>query len=124
MKKFQAICLKCSTRFEVRKGSGGMYHLLHCKRCGREKKVSMKDLPDLCRHSLVDYIRTCTHPEDNRNTSENEPGIPLIDERRYRFMVEHRAGLCVCGSMFKFSGKARCPRCRSSVYQLCKDLPA
>ena len=119
LKKFQAVCVKCRTRFDVRQGSSKTYHILHCNRCGREKKVSVNDLPEFCRHSLIEYIRACTFSSEN--SSDTIASTAPIDERKYRFMVEHRAGLCVCGSMFKFSGKARCPNCRSSVFRISPD---
>jgi len=116
---FQAICVKCNNLFEVRKGDGKNFHVLHCCRCGREKLVRTDESRGQSLYPLnkMEAKAGISTPE-NEYLGEGFCGSAvLINERENRLMIEHRAGLCVCGSVFKISGKIRCPRCRSTVFK-------
>jgi DNA-directed RNA polymerase subunit M/transcription elongation factor TFIIS len=114
---FQAVCGKCSTRFAVRQGNGKKVHLLHCSRCGREKTVNTEDLAEFCRTSLNGFISCLAiNPSERKSARKIPAAMTPIDDRKYTFILEHRAGICVCGAMFKVAGKVRCPKCRSSAF--------
>lgn len=111
-----AVCMKCSHAFAVHEERSQRAHLLHCVRCGRDKRIVLSDLKDHYHR----YIRTLLSPSPAGIQSGKEPVTPLfsdehLDIRKYTYMVEHLAGSCVCGAVFRFSGKPRCPKCRSTV---------
>ena len=112
----QAVCVRCNHRFTLEEDTVRKSHLLHCVRCGRSKRIRRADLKDYFRRYLTTLLKT-TVPGNKKTV---EPVKPLfshqqIDSRKYIFMVEHLAGSCICGAVFRFSGKMRCPACRSTV---------
>ncbi|MDP3565183.1 MAG: hypothetical protein Q8R70_11910 [Methanoregula sp.] len=112
----QAVCMKCDHTFTIHKETSGSAHLLHCVRCGRDKLIGAADLKEVYSRSLA----TLLIPPTFGIKCLAEPVTPLfssepIDCRKYTRMVEQLAGLCICGSVFRFSGKPRCPICRSAV---------
>jgi len=110
-KMIQAICRKCNTRFSVRQGDGSRVHLLHCVRCGREKAVKIQEFAGHCQESIIGFFNT---PEEN--PAVRQEFLP-VDARKYTALIEHKAGLCVCGAPFSMIGKPRCPACRSSAFE-------
>jgi DNA-directed RNA polymerase subunit RPC12/RpoP len=110
-------CARCSTLFAVGHDDDETHHLLRCRRCGREKALDCEDVTEFFSDApFSSFWQTGVPSESGKFTEPVKNGAPA-NERRYRFTVERLAGLCVCGSVFKFSGKPRCPRCRSSVYR-------
>lgn len=111
-----AVCMKCNHTFTLDEEKSKRTHLLYCVRCGRAKRIMPSDLKD---HYLR-YLGTLLLSPSAVMQSVKEPVRPLfsgeqLDIRKYAYMVEHLAGSCVCGAVFRFSGKPRCPRCRSAV---------
>ena len=41
MRSRWVVCQKCSHGFTIQEGTSSNAHLLHCARCGREKKVEL-----------------------------------------------------------------------------------
>lgn len=118
MRSRQAVCMKCNNTFTINEETSQKAHLLHCIRCGRDKRIGPADLKDIYLRSLASLLTT---PMLGIK-SLAEPVRPLfseemIDNRKYTCMVEHLAGSCICGAVFRFSGKPRCPICRSAVIQ-------
>jgi len=118
MRSRPAVCMKCNHTFSINEETSEKVHLLHCVRCGRDKQIKLADLKDVYHRSLAALL---TSPILGIK-SLAEPVRPLfsdekIDNRKYAYMVEHLAGSCICGAVFRFSGKPRCPICRSSVIQ-------
>jgi hypothetical protein len=112
----QAVCMKCDHSFTVHEETSRNAHLLHCVRCGRDKRIGAADLKDVYNRSLATLLIPPTLgikclAEPVRSLFSDE----AIDCRKYTHMVEHLAGFCICGSVFRFSGKPRCPICRSAV---------
>jgi Zn finger protein HypA/HybF involved in hydrogenase expression len=115
----KARCVRCSTLFEVGQAIDQPHHILHCNRCGREKILKIEEFSKFFSLANNGIISRSPSPSfDKHSQTRSKAHGTLINDRKYRFMVEYRAGLCICGSMFKFPGKARCPQCRSSVYQI------
>lgn len=110
-------CARCSTLFAVGHDDDVTHHLLRCRRCGREKVLDCEDISEFFSDAPSDSAWHTGTPPDSATFPEPVKNGALVNERKYRFMVERLAGQCVCGSEFKFSGKPRCPRCRSSVYR-------
>lgn len=122
MRSRRVVCQKCSHVFTIQEGTSSNAHLLHCVRCGRDKQVALNEVNEFyfryfatMRNSAVTGIR--------KRKVSNPPLIlnEIRDIRKYTFMVEHRAGSCICGASFRFSAKPRCPLCRSSVFQAAQD---
>ena len=112
----QVVCVKCSTPFTIHEETSRQAHLLHCVRCGRDKRITRADL----KACYYRYISTLLTSPLLGMRSLAAPIRPLfsdeqIDTRKYIHMVEHLAGSCICGATFRFSGKPRCPRCRSAI---------
>ncbi len=115
----KARCVRCSTLFDIGQDSDSKHHLLRCNRCGREKIVRAKEFVKFFRQIQENFTDSSTLPAYAENLPKMpNTDTPPINDKKYRFMVEYRSGFCVCGSVFKFSGKPRCPRCRSSVYRI------
>nr|WP_320160221.1 hypothetical protein [uncultured Methanoregula sp.] len=116
IRTLHAVCAKCNTPFDIHEETSGRAHLLHCVRCGRHKRITPADLKEYCRSN----INLLLAPPSVTRRNLPEPVRPILsgnqlDIRKYAYVVEHLAGFCVCGSVFRFSGKPRCPRCRSAV---------
>ena len=115
--QFEAICSKCGEKFIVYDGGGFFFHLLHCNKCGKEKSIGFDELGEI----HLRFIKWCGGPyciasmESDKKIHESFPGEPL-KEREYKKQVVLFAGICDCGGKFKFSGKARCPKCHSLKY--------
>jgi len=112
----QVACVKCSTPFAIHEETSQYAHLLHCVRCGRDKRITRADLK-ACYYRYLTTLLT-SPALGLRNLAP--PIRPLfsdeqIDTRKYIHMVEHLAGSCICGATFRFSGKPRCPQCRSAI---------
>ena len=112
----QAVCMKCAHVFTVREEKSRRAHLLYCVRCGRDKRIVSSDLTEHYHR----YLSTLLATPSAGPQGAKEPVKPLfsdgqLDIRKYVYMVEHIAGTCVCGSVFRFSAKPRCPRCRSTA---------
>jgi predicted Zn-ribbon and HTH transcriptional regulator len=107
-------CIKCSFQFEITDAADSCSHLLHCVRCGREKTISFREIIDHYNRYLKS-IRAPALIQISRNTDAMLDQVRTLsqDEKKYTFMVEHLAGVCVCGAMFKLSARPRCPKCRS-----------
>ncbi len=119
MRSRQSVCMKCNHTFTIHEETSEKAHILHCIRCGRDKQILPEDLKDVYHRSLATLL---TSPILGIK-SLAEPVRPLfsdekIDTRKYTCMVEHVAGSCICGAVFRFSGKPRCPICRSAVIQM------
>jgi hypothetical protein len=111
--------MKCGHTFTVHQETGCKAHLLHCVSCGRDKRIRQEDLQDLYHRSLA----TLTISPLLGIKCQAKPVRPLfsdepIDCRKYKHMVENLAGSCICGAVFRFSGKPRCPGCRSAVIRI------
>ena len=115
----QAVCARCDHPFTYQEESGRASHILHCTRCGREKSLGKNEV-----QALVD------RQEKNLQLSRAPGSYPVasnkirplvpdgdLDIRKYRQMLEQAAGTCICGAVFRFAAKPRCPVCRSSVYR-------
>jgi len=112
----QAHCVRCNQTFDIQEETGRKAHILYCVRCGRHKRITPLDLRKYYRSN----INCLLVPPSTARHRPREPVLPIlpdekIDLRKYMYIVEHLAGSCVCGSFFRFSGKPRCPRCRSTV---------
>ena len=112
----QAVCVKCNHAFTIEGVADKKSHLLHCVRCGRGKEILPADLTDYYQR-YQNLLLNTSEPERKRKTDTIQPlfSHEHLDTRKYIFMVEHLAGYCVCGAVFRFSGKPRCPRCRSTA---------
>jgi Zn ribbon nucleic-acid-binding protein len=114
----QAVCIRCDHTFTIHEETGSKAHLLHCVRCGRDKRIRLSDLKEWYHQ----HLSSLHSPIAPTASSTKETVRPLfaddhIDIRKYQFMVEHLAGSCICGAVFRFSAKPRCPKCRSTVIQ-------
>lgn len=111
----QAVCVRCSQTFPVHEETSRKAHLLPCVRCGRDKRLGITELQEYFHR----YHGILTNPaawDVHKRPSGIRPLIAheLLDMKKYTLMVEHLAGSCICGAVFRFSGKPRCPRCRST----------
>jgi hypothetical protein len=117
VRTYEAVCARCDHHFGVCEGSDKRFHILHCVRCGRDKRIRLKDIREYYNRYLITLLRSPA-PENPRLADGAVRPLFLEDHlntRKYMVMVEHLAGLCVCGAGFRFSGKPRCPRCRSTA---------
>jgi Zn ribbon nucleic-acid-binding protein len=107
-------CIKCNFQFELIDAADSCSHLLHCVRCGREKTLGFKEIIDHYNRYLKSISAPVLIPVC-RNTGSMQNLIQTMSggKKKYTFMVEHLAGVCVCGAMFKLSARPRCPKCRS-----------
>jgi hypothetical protein len=117
---FIAKCLNCSRTFSISLGGGFFFHLLHCNKCGREKRIGFKQLGEL----HLRYLKGLTIPycmvssEHDRYVRENMPVEPISGMEYYK-QVEKIVGRCWwCLGLGKFNINAppRCPKCRSSNF--------
>jgi hypothetical protein len=111
--------MKCDHTFTVHEETGHNAHLLYCVSCGRDKRIGQEDLKEVYNRSLATLIVSPllgikSLAKSVRPLFSDEP----IDCRKYSLMVENLAGSCICGAVFRFSGKPRCPRCRSAVIRI------
>lgn len=113
--KSGVICKDCSTKYNMFKGGGFRFHLLHCDICGKEKQVSFRELGDI----HLRYIKGLNVPycmatnESDKFIQENYPG-DSIGEDEYHSLVEEFSGKCECGGNYSFDAPQRCPNCRST----------
>jgi hypothetical protein len=117
VRTYEAVCARCDHHFGVCEGHDRRFHVLHCVRCGRDKRIRLKDIREYYNRYLITRLRSPA-PEKQRPADEAVRPQFLddqLDMKKYMVMVEHLAGLCVCGAGFRFSGKTRCPRCRSTA---------
>ncbi|MCK9579231.1 MAG: hypothetical protein M0Q92_02130 [Methanoregula sp.] len=113
----KAVCVKCSHTFTIHEETGNKAHLLHCVRCGRDKRLGIPELKEYYHRYMANLINPAFDDTKKRDISIHPLfRHELLDIRRYVLMVEHIAGSCICGAVFRFSGKPRCPRCRSTVF--------
>jgi len=115
----EAVCKECSYRFRVNEGGGFTFHLLRCIRCGRDKRVPFEKLGDTHRAYLKGLsgpysVATDTQDGEEKARFKGEP----ISEKEFEKSVEKYAGKCRCGGTFKFNGRVRCPKCRSTRVEL------
>lgn len=40
-------CSKCGTKFKVSEGGGFTFHVLHCDKCGMEKRTEFNELGEI-----------------------------------------------------------------------------
>jgi hypothetical protein len=115
----QAHCVRCNQTFDIQEATGRKTHVLYCVRCGRHKRIAPSALKKYYRCNINSLL---TPPSTARHSPRESVRPILSDEnldiRKYMYIVEHLAGSCVCGSFFRFSGKPRCPRCRSAVLRV------
>ena len=121
----QAVCMKCSHTFAVDEETSRKAHLLHCVRCGKAKRMGLAELKEY----YYRYFGTLLNRAEENIRKKPESVHPifsheLLDMRKYVLMVEHQAGSCVCGAVFRFSGKPRCPVCRSTVLRIERTKPS
>jgi DNA-directed RNA polymerase subunit M/transcription elongation factor TFIIS len=88
---YLAKCKKCGHKFMVHVGPSFTALMLHCDKCGREKRVSLMKI-------------------DNFIEKHKEEGKKLS----YEEIVEKIAGKCKCGGHFKIDAPPRCPKCGST----------
>ena len=69
-----AVCVKCNHRFDVGQENGKSFHLLHCVRCGRVKKIEARDIRSYCTH----YIHTLQKSDPGNSRTNVETVQPLI----------------------------------------------
>lgn len=93
-RQFKARCNQCQTEFDVREGGGLNFSLLHCDTCGEEKAIHQEE------------IQVKINDQD-----------PVLS---YKEKVEAMAGTCEDGH-YRFSAKARCPKCHSDDYSPAVD---
>jgi hypothetical protein len=115
----QAVCVKCSHTFPLHEETSRRAHLLYCVRCGRDKLMGLAELKEY----YYRYLETLINPVSEDVKARSVPVHPLfshklLDMRKYTLMVEHLAGSCICGAVFRFSGKPRCPKCRSVAIRI------
>lgn len=87
------ICTACGHRFIRSEGGGFAFDLLHCDRCGRERRVPREQVRTRGRRPV---------------TTAEDPSLSI---------EERLAGRCPCGGQFRLDAPARCPKCRSDEYQ-------
>jgi|WetSurMetagenome_2_1015567.scaffolds.fasta_scaffold23727_3 hypothetical protein len=117
VRTYRAVCARCDHHFGISEGSDKRSHILHCVRCGRDKRIGLKEIREYYNRYLRTFL-TARVPE--KQVPFDESVRPLLSDnqlntKKYAFMVEHLAGQCICGAGFRFSGKPRCPRCRSTA---------
>jgi len=110
------VCMRCNREFTLPEDPGRRTHLLYCVRCGRHKQIGQVDLREYFRQHVVPLF-TSNSPASEKKREDVRPILfqKNTDIRKYKYAVEHLAGTCVCGSVFRFSGKPRCPWCRSTA---------
>jgi len=107
-------CRNCGYDFMVSEGGGFIFHLLHCDRCGKDKSISFAEIGEAHLKYLKGMagpycIATMAHDKD---VQDNYPG-EAITEQEYHQIVEELLGECKCGGHYRFTGKPRCPKCKS-----------
>jgi Zn ribbon nucleic-acid-binding protein len=113
-----AACARCSHPYTFHEESGRRSHLLRCVRCGREKQIGIGEVRDLVqRHEKVLTSPLPAGPADADGGIHPLVSPERLDPRRYRQMIEQVAGVCICGAVYRFSARPRCPLCRSTVYR-------
>jgi len=126
MKRISRVtCIKCNFPFEIVEAEDLCSHLLHCVRCGREKTLGFKEIIDHYNRHLRTIGAPALSPV-SRNAGAMQRLIQTLslDEKKYTFMVEHLAGVCVCGAVYKLSARPRCPKCRSVTLRKESGSPA
>jgi len=102
------------------RGGGFFFHLLHCDRCGAEKRVSLEEIGE----AHIRFVKGLKVPyssvtmEMDRKIQEEYPGEPIL-KQEYHEEIEEIAGMCACGGSFSMSAQPRCPECRGG--ELMKD---
>jgi Zn finger protein HypA/HybF involved in hydrogenase expression len=89
-----ATCRKCRHRFTLDEWGGFHFHLLRCNKCGRTKAM------------------------DAARREETNPKVSFEQSQK---AIEKKAGKCRCGGKFTFDAKPRCPKCRSTRYEVDED---
>jgi hypothetical protein len=109
------ICRTSGARFQVRRGGGFFFDLLHCDTCGRAESVTHQELGDI----HLRFVKGLPGPYvvarmamDGRIRAEYQ-GDPLTRDK-YHAAVEATLGVCACGGTYRYDAPARCPECRST----------
>lgn len=121
---YGAICKSCGHRFEVNRGGGFFFHMLHCDVCGKEKSVSFDKLGDAHLRYLKGHPgphSVATRPVD-KYVREHFADGPLTEEE-YHAIVEEIAGDHACGGHFCMDAPPRCPKCRCADLREDPDAP-
>jgi hypothetical protein len=100
--QFGAICGSCGHHFDVRKGGGFVFELLQCDTCSNTRSVGHAEVWG----PYQAYRRS-----------------PAAEQDHYHALQKH-AGRCRCDGHFLLSAPPRCPRCRSTEYQVDPDSPS
>ncbi len=114
----RAKCSKCGTEFQANEGGGFFFHMLHCDQCGREKSVPFEKLGVLHERYVnglsVPYcIASCERDKAVQARTDIEP----MTATEYHRAVEKKFRKCRCEGRYRFDVPARCPECRSTVWE-------
>ncbi len=107
-------CESCGHEAQQNEGGGFFFHLLHCDRCGGEKRIEFEELGEV----HVRYIKGLPGPyafiskERDEEIQKNYPGEPLTEDE-YNAEIARIVGKCECGGQFSMTAPARCPKCAS-----------
>ncbi|MBI4857127.1 MAG: hypothetical protein HY818_10355 [Acetobacterium woodii] len=96
-RQFKARCNQCQTEFDVREGGGFSFYLLHCDTCGEEKVIGSEEI--------------------KAKINDQNPALAKSEKIE---TIEAIAGACENG-YYRFSAKARCPKCHSDDYSPAVD---
>ena len=109
------ICRTCGARFRIRHGGGFFFDLLHCDRCGQDRRIGHQELGDI----HLGFIKGLSVPyavarsEMDRAIQRDFPG-PALTTEEYHRAAEATLEPCTCGGRFRCDAPARCPVCRST----------
>lgn len=108
-------CKSCGHEEQQREGGGFFFHLLHCDKCGHEKRIGFEELGEI----HVRYIKGLGGPyafiskEQDEWIQQHYKGESLT-EKQYYTEVEKMVGTCSCGGQYSMTAPARCSKCRSA----------
>lgn len=115
--EMQAECNICGHEFRVSYGGSMSSELLRCNRCGKDKFILFREIPDL----WVGRWRRFWDAQDGEVVWDDRLGevkitMRAITEKVYRDRVQRFAGGCTCRGRFRFNAPPRCPKCWSRSF--------
>ncbi len=116
-------CKDCGHESRVNNGGGFVFHLLHCERCGREKRIGFEKFLELHKR----YVKGLGGPwtiftMDFDKSVQDDPTIEPISRDEYFEGISLVAGKCRCRGRYRMDAPPRCPKCRSTSLEHTEGL--
>ncbi len=113
-----AQCLDCGKAFTVSHGGGFFFDLLRGGQCGKARAIGFDELGDLHLRYLKGLPTPhCMAGATNDKEVREYVEVEAISATDYWAGVEEFAGCCDCGGKITFDAPARCPACRSVLFE-------